>query len=312
MALILPKYTYKYPHPAVATDCVIFTFHESKLKVLLIERGIEPFKGEWALPGGFLKPDETAERGALRELQEETGLVCERIKQFGVFSDPDRDPRERVISIAFYALVKWERVEGADDAASAEWFDIDRLPPLAFDHTQIIESALKSVRRDMHFAPIGFELLGSLFSMSELQSVYEAITGHTFDRRNFAKKMKHLGVIERFDPEVIKESPECKSEPQPDCASMPDTESLSIDWPHGESNDCLSDIEMSETAGMEQESKSVPSDTDQRLISNCSCLPPYPMARNEKSEKLKKSLKTLFTFNRKKYMKIKDDDFIDF
>lgn len=190
------SYTYKYPRPAVTTDCVILTFHEERLKILLIRRGLEPFKGEWALPGGFLLMDESAEEGALRELREETGVTGCRIKQFHTFSAPGRDPRERVITIAFYALMQWQRATGADDAAFADWLPVDNLPPLAFDHSRIVEEALKTLRRDIFFEPVGFELLDDVFTMSELQKVYEAILGKKFDRRNFAKKMKHLDILE--------------------------------------------------------------------------------------------------------------------
>ena len=114
------KYCYKYPHPAVTTDCVIFGFDGSELQVLLIERGIEPFKGKWAFPGGFLNMDETAGEGAMRELKEETGLENAYIEQFNTYSEPGRDPRERVITIAHYALVRIQEVKGGDDAAKAQ------------------------------------------------------------------------------------------------------------------------------------------------------------------------------------------------
>lgn len=190
------SYTYKYPHPAVTTDCVILTFHEDRLKILLIRRGIEPFKGHWALPGGFLKMDESAEECARRELREETGVTGSRIKQFHTFSAPGRDPRERVITIAFYALTKWQKATGADDAEFADWIDVKALPPLAFDHEEIIRRAMEAIRRDIFFEPVGFDLLNETFSMPELQKVYEAILGREFDRRNFAKKMKHLDILE--------------------------------------------------------------------------------------------------------------------
>lgn len=201
-------YTYKYPHPAVTTDCVILTFHEDRLKILLIKRGIEPYKGFWALPGGFLKMNESAEEGAIRELREETGVTGCTIKQFHTFSAPGRDPRERVITIAFYALMKWQKATGADDADYADWLPINELPPLAFDHKEIINMAMKAIRRDIFFEPVGFELLSDIFSMPELQKVYEAILGKEFDRRNFAKKMKHLDILEevteeKASPEVI-------------------------------------------------------------------------------------------------------------
>ncbi|MBQ4028111.1 MAG: NUDIX hydrolase, partial [Prevotella sp.] len=122
------KYHYKYPHPNVTTDCVIFGYDGNRLKVLLIERGIEPYKGCWAFPGGFLNMDEPAETGAKRELFEETGLTTASVRQFHAFSAPDRDPRERVITIAFYALVRISEVKGGDDAAKAEWFALDEIP----------------------------------------------------------------------------------------------------------------------------------------------------------------------------------------
>lgn len=192
-------YTYKYPRPAVTTDCVIFTFHEELLKVLLVRRGVEPFKGMWALPGGFLKMDESAEEGAYRELKEETGVTGCTIKQFHTFSRPNRDPRERVVTIAFYALMKWQKAEGADDAEFADWIAVNMLPPLAFDHEEIIELALETIRRDIFFEPVGFDLLNDIFSMPEVQKVYEAILGKEFDRRNFAKKMKHLDILEEVN-----------------------------------------------------------------------------------------------------------------
>ena len=196
------KYCYKYPHPAVTTDCVIFGFNGERLQVLLIERGIEPYKGRWAFPGGFLKMDETAEEGAKRELKEETGLADAYIQQLHTFSNPDRDPRERVITIAYYALVKIQEVKGGDDAASARWFPLDEIPPLAFDHDYILRMATQRLREQIHFQPIGFELLPEKFTIKELQSLYEAILGINFDRRNFAKKMLHLEILTELDETV--------------------------------------------------------------------------------------------------------------
>ena len=196
------KYCYRYPHPAVTTDCVIFGFDGERLHVLLIERGIEPFKGRWAFPGGFIKMDETAEQGALRELKEETGMENAYIQQFHTFSNPNRDPRERVITIAYYALVKIQEVQGGDDAASARWFPLDEIPPLAFDHDYMLRMATQRLRQEIHFQPIGFELLPEKFTLRELQSLYEAILGITFDRRNFAKKMLHLEILNELDETV--------------------------------------------------------------------------------------------------------------
>ena len=196
------KYCYKYPHPAVTTDCVIFGFEGSELQVLLIERGIEPFKGKWAFPGGFLNMDETAGEGALRELKEETGLENAYIEQFNTYSDPGRDPRERVITIAHYALVRIQEVKGGDDAAKAQWFPIDEVPQLAFDHDKILRDAMRKLRERIHFEPIGFELLPEKFTMRDLQILYESILGVKFDRRNFAKKMMHYELLNQLDETV--------------------------------------------------------------------------------------------------------------
>lgn len=196
------NYCYKYPHPSVTTDCVIFGFDGSKIKVLLIERGIEPFKGRWAFPGGFLNMEESAEEGALRELREETGLTGAYIEQFHTFTDPRRDPRERVISIAYYALVRIQDVKGGDDAARAQWFALDEVPHLAFDHDLILRMALSKLRERIHFEPIGFELLPEKFTMKELQALYEAILEVKFERRNFAKKMLHYELVNQLDETV--------------------------------------------------------------------------------------------------------------
>ena len=189
-------YTYDYPRPAVTTDCVIFGYDGNELKVLLIERGIEPFKGCWAFPGGFLNMDEDALAGARRELKEETGLENAFIEQFHTFSEPGRDPRGRVITIAHYALVKIQEVEGGDDAAQARWFSIGEVPPLAFDHDRILRMAMSRLKEKIHFEPVGFELLPDVFTMPQLQNLYESILEVHFDRRNFASKMLKLGILE--------------------------------------------------------------------------------------------------------------------
>ena len=193
------KYCYKYPHPSVTTDCVIFGFDGLKLKVLLVERGIEPYKGRWAFPGGFLRIDEDAETGAMRELLEETGLKTAYVRQLHTFSAPQRDPRERVITIAYYALVQLSEVKAGDDAAKAQWFSLDNVPALAFDHDLILRTAINELRRQIHFEPIGFELLPDKFTMTQLQHLYEAILNVKFDRRNFYNKMLKLGLLYSLD-----------------------------------------------------------------------------------------------------------------
>lgn len=188
-------YTYQYPHPAVTADCVIFGFNGMSIKVLLIQRGIEPYKGKWALPGGFMNMDETAEECARRELEEETGLKNAAVEQFCTFSDVNRDPRERVLTVAHYALVKLSEVKGGDDAASARWFAMNEIPSLAFDHERILRMAVNRLKERICFEPIGFELLPDVFTMTELQNLYEAILEVKFDRRNFYNKMLKLGIL---------------------------------------------------------------------------------------------------------------------
>ena len=146
--------------------------------------------------------DETAREGALRELKEETGLENAYIEQFNTYSDPWRDPRERVITIAHYALVRIQEVKGGDDAAKAQWFPIDKVPQLAFDHDKILRDAMRKLRERIHFEPIGFELLPEKFTMKELQILYESILGVKFDRRNFAKKMMHYELLNQLDETV--------------------------------------------------------------------------------------------------------------
>ena len=189
------NYCYKYPHPAVTSDCVIFGFDGVAIKVLLIQRGIEPYKDKWAFPGGFMQIDETAEECAKRELEEETGLKTTSVEQFYTFSDVNRDPRERVITVAHYALVRLEEVKGGDDAKSAQWFAMNEIPSLAFDHDRILRMAINRLKERICFEPIGFELLPEIFTMSALQNLYEAILEMKFDRRNFYNKMLKLGIL---------------------------------------------------------------------------------------------------------------------
>lgn len=190
-------YSYKYQHPAVATDCVVFGYDGKNLHVLLIERGIAPYKGSWALPGGFLKMNETVEECAQRELQEETNMSNIYLEQFHVFSAVDRDPRERILSVSFLALVqksKFNLIAG-DDATKAEWFEINNLPSLAFDHKEIIELAKNKLQQILSYKPIAFKLLDKTFIMSELQRLYELINETEYDRRNFHKKMIATGLF---------------------------------------------------------------------------------------------------------------------
>jgi 8-oxo-dGTP diphosphatase len=192
------KFSYEYPHPAVTVDCVIFGFDGKSLRILLIERGVEPFKGSWALPGGFVKIDEKVEDAAIRELQEETNVRGVYMSQLSVFSDVDRDPRERVITVAFYALVKPSDhdVIGGDDAASARWFSLDDYPTLVFDHELIVKAAFAQLQRNFRAGNVGLELFEDKFSISQLYTLHSLVTKKEIDRRNFYKKVTSYGYIE--------------------------------------------------------------------------------------------------------------------
>ena len=190
------RYVYKYPHPAVTTDCVIFGYDvKDGLSVLLVKRGIEPLKDCWACPGGFIRMDEDAETSARRELKEETGLDTTHVEQFGCFSDVHRDPRERVITIAYYALVLKSEVKGGDDAASAKWFALNQIPSLAFDHDEMLKMAKNRLKERLHLEPMGIELMPETFSMNELQNLYEAIMEQKFDCKKFSDNMLNLGIL---------------------------------------------------------------------------------------------------------------------
>lgn len=195
-------YTYDYPRPALTVDCVIFGMDESEsLKVLLIQRAIEPFKDRWALPGGFVDMEEDLEAAALRELEEETGVKDVFIEQLYTFGAPRRDPRGRVISVAYYALTNRANhpVKASSDASSAKWFDFDHIPPLAFDHQQIFEMALQRLRAKVRYQPIGFELLPEEFTLSQMQKLYETILGvKELNKRNFRTRILKMGVLEEI------------------------------------------------------------------------------------------------------------------
>ncbi len=168
--------TYKYPHPAVTVDTVVFGYDGVHLNVLLVERKNEPYKGMWAFPGGFLNIDEDAPDGALRELREETGLTVEHLEQLGAFTAPQRDPRERVISIAHFTLVRTSDVTGHDDAALAKWFPIHKLPELAFDHRTMFDKALE---RLSHYIKLRTgDFVGDEFSHEEMDAIYYATITH--------------------------------------------------------------------------------------------------------------------------------------
>lgn len=191
-------YEYEYPHPAVTVDVVIFTVRNDELKVLLIKRALEPFIGSWALPGGFVDLEEGLVDAAKRELQEETGVAAAYLEQLYTFGDPNRDPRERVISVAYYALMPSDALEirAASDAEGVGWFSIDDLPGLAFDHREILDTALERLSAKLEYSTIAFQLMPEEFTMPELRHLYELVGRDEIDPRNFAKRILALDVIE--------------------------------------------------------------------------------------------------------------------
>jgi len=192
-------YTYEYPRPALTVDIVVFTLRESRLNVLLIQRGEPPFAGMWALPGGFVNMEETPEDAAQRELEEETGLNESYLEQLYTYGDPDRDPRGRVVTVAYFALIAADtafRAEGGSDAARVAWHPVEDLPPLAFDHAEIIAYAVRRLRYKLEYTAAGFELLPEEFTLTELQTTYEIILGEKLDKRNFRRRILEAGIIE--------------------------------------------------------------------------------------------------------------------
>ena len=197
-------YRYKFERPGLTVDCVIFglDLEEGSLKVVLIERDLEPFAGMWAIPGGFVHHGETLEAAAARELREETGITDVFLEQLYTFGDPGRDPRGWVVSVAYYALVSPDKhaIQAATDARQARWFPVDdALPRLAFDHAAILRTALARIRGKLTYAPIGFELLPQKFTIKQLQKLYEIVLGTSLDNRNFRKKIFGMDVLRELD-----------------------------------------------------------------------------------------------------------------
>src|SRR5271155_3347326 len=190
-------FSYKYPHPAVAADLAIFTLQANQLHVLLVERAHDPFKGRWALPGGFVRMHEDLPAAAARELEEETGVAGAYLEQVAAFGNPARDPRERVISIAFFAIIPSDTIQlkSGGDAAAARWWSIEELPKLAFDHQEILNHARHRVRDKLRGSPIALRFLPPEFTLSELQQVHEAILGRDLDKRNFRKWLSSLRYL---------------------------------------------------------------------------------------------------------------------
>jgi 8-oxo-dGTP diphosphatase len=191
------SFAYEYPRAALTVDAVVFGFDGEALKLLLIERALEPFKGRWALPGGFVRGEEELEAAARRELSEETGITEVALEQFQTFGAIRRDPRERVVSVAYVALTRLEdhRPKASTDARQAVWFPTHELPRLAFDHQEIIDRALERLRTRVRLEPIGFQLLPAKFTLTQFQSLYESILGRTVDTRNFRKRVLAMELV---------------------------------------------------------------------------------------------------------------------
>ena len=192
-------FSYPYPHPAVTTDVVVFTIRNGRLSILLVKRANPPHQGDWALPGGFLDIDEDIDACAERELAEETGITDVYLEQLYTFGRTDRDPRERVISVTYYALIPQHVLStprAASDAADVGWFAFEGLPELAFDHAEIIDMAHRRLVAKLDYSTIAFQFMPETFTLSELQCVYESLRNQPLDKRNFRKRILSLDLIE--------------------------------------------------------------------------------------------------------------------
>jgi 8-oxo-dGTP diphosphatase len=194
-------HSYEFPRAALTVDCVVFGLDEEDLKVLLIQRDIPPFEGRWALPGGFVRVEESLEDAAKRELAEETGIRNVFLEQLYTFGDVDRDPRERVVTVAYYALVNLQghAIQATTDARNAAWFALDDIPKLAFDHNRILQTGYERLKGKVRYQPIGFELLPPKFTLRQLQHLYEKVLDRELDKRNFRKKILGMGLLEELD-----------------------------------------------------------------------------------------------------------------
>ncbi len=191
----MQSFTYAFPRPSVTVDMVIFGVRESRLAILLVEREATPFPGYWTLPGGFVQIDESLEEAAQRILRKETGIEAAYLEQLYTYGKPDRDPRGRVITVAYFALVAADTVSSTPESR-AKWHYANELPTLGFDHNEIVEYGLRRLRYKLEYSAVGFELLPTEFTLTELQTTYEIILGVQLDKRNFRRKILEAKIIE--------------------------------------------------------------------------------------------------------------------
>lgn len=196
----------QYPKHLIATDCIIFGFDGENLKILLVKRNFEPRKGEWSLMGGFINDKETAEQAANRVLHNLTGLENIYLEQLKCYSEIEREPSARIISLTYYALINVDKDIQINEKYDAKWFDLKHYPELIFDHNTMIEDAVSRLRYHASTQPIGFELLSKKFTMKDLQNLYEAIFDEKYDKRNFISKINSLGVFVKTDEKDMSSS----------------------------------------------------------------------------------------------------------
>jgi 8-oxo-dGTP diphosphatase len=192
----------------LSVDAVVFGYEEGNISVLLIKRKYDPFKGQWAIPGGFVINNESLEEAVERELFEETGIKINYLEQLYTFGNPKRDPRSRVVSVAYFGLIKPSafKIFASTDAEEVQWFKITELPKLSFDHEEIFKLAITRLQGKITYEPIGFELLDNKFPFSDLEKLYITLLGRAIDRRNFRKKLLSLNILDELDEKISKGS----------------------------------------------------------------------------------------------------------
>lgn len=196
--------SFLYPQIKLTVDAIVFGYNAGKISILLIKRKYEPFKDKWAIPGGFVLEDESLEEAVQRELKEETGVSINYLEQLYTFGALDRDPRGRVVSVAYFGLIHPDghTLQASTDAELAQWFEIDNLPELSFDHKHILKVAIERLKGKITYEPIGFELLETKFPFSDLEKLYTTLLGRPIDRRNFRKKINNLNILDELDEKV--------------------------------------------------------------------------------------------------------------